>query len=148
MHVAWVGEERRRWPVVKYRLEEVDLLCMRLENGVRQARLLSFDEHLVQRVALNELLDFIQSELLGVGRQLLGLLHCEFKIVDHLLSYLFCLVATNLVVELACAAFDSLHLLNLLHALLTDQTDCHVRADAVLGPVPACFIRDGLFGLA
>ena len=126
MHVAWVGEERRRRPVVKYRLEEVDLLCMRLENGVRQARLLSFDEHLVQRVALNELLDFIQSELLGVGRQLLGLLHGELKIVDHLLGYLFCLVATNLVVELACASFDSLHLLNLLHALLTDQTDGHV----------------------
>ena len=148
MHVAWVGEERCRWPVVKYRLEEVDLLCMRLENGVRQARLLSFDEHLVQRVTLNELFDFIESELLGVGRHLLGLLHCEFKIVDHLLGDLFHLVATDLVVELTCAPFDSLHLLNLLHALLTDQTDCHVRADAMLGPVPACFVREGLFGSA
>ena len=52
-------------------------------------------------------------------------------------------------IELTCPPLHRLHLLDLLHACLTDKADRHVRADGELGPIPATFaaVRDRLFRL-
>ena len=102
---------------------------MWLENRVGQSGLLPFDKHLVERVVLDELFDFVQSKLLWIGWYELRLLNLEFKIMQNLLCDLFhLLISTSigLIINLTSSSLHGLHLLNFLHTCLANKADRHI----------------------